>query len=157
MTEAAIGVTTLPFGELLATVAREIAEAQINLDHASILQAEHFAGFAPRRDPHSGTMVDENDHPSDLPEIVDTRVEFGDERLALAALGFVPTFYRFVESVLDLRVDVRLQQSPDGKKTLCTAPIDARYQAKYGLPAMQGTWLRASIVAVPGPQSAVDP
>lgn len=152
MPEAPFGIASVPFGELLAAVARGLADGQEMLDYASILQAETLAGFAPRRDRTTGVTVDEEGRPSSHPALTDTRIEFAGERVPLAALGFVATFYRFVDTVIELRVDAHLRKRANGETTLQTAPVDARYQAKYQLPPAQGIRLRAAIVAVPGPE-----
>ncbi len=151
MIEVATSQLDAPFGSLLAALARAVAQGQATLDCQSVLQAEHFAGFAPQRDEQTGTLLDEHGHPSSLPVLVDTRIDFGGGKIPLMAAGFIPAFYSFVETVIEVRIDVRMRRRPTGAHELRGAPIDARYQARYGVQAHSAAILRASIVPVPGP------
>ena len=70
-------------------------------------------------------------------------------------LGLFPTFYQFVETVLDVRIDLRLGVRLGARGSGVTGrPIGPAYQASYGYQAAVASSLRARIVPVPPPPQA---
>jgi hypothetical protein len=110
----------LPVGDLIRSVALGIAEAQFQLDKASMTVAELMSGQRLLRDLDTGKLITPDGEPTDLPVVIDSRIYFGyhyDERgrrvadrLSMMELGFVPTFYQFVDTTIELKLAVRITQ-----------------------------------------------
>ncbi|WP_045226920.1 LamG domain-containing protein [Methyloterricola oryzae] len=171
-----------PLGDVIRAVAVAVADGQFQLDQASMRAAEFMSGHVLRRD-ETGQPLAHADPPT-----FDTLVEFGyryDEngdahpnRLSLMELGFVPTFYQFVDTVIDVKLTLRLQRqsieadavsevwnSPDQprseiggrapgsrSKTLITATtVDARYASSYNFRADMTSRVSTKLVPIPPP------
>jgi hypothetical protein len=131
-------LTNVPFGELVKSTALAVADAQAELDKSALRVAEMMSGSAILRDPVTMLPIDANgrrpvrteggvyyasDEEGDKfePAIIDTRVFFGREldgtpvRMSMLELGFTPTFYQFVETILEVKIAVSLTQSIDNE------------------------------------------
>lgn len=129
-------LTNVPFGELIKSAALAVAEAQSELDKSALHVAEMMSGSLILRDPVTMLPIDANgkmpvrteggvyytskDTSEKFePTIVDTRVFFGREldgtpvKMSMLELGFTPTFYQFVETVIELKIAISLTQSVD--------------------------------------------
>ena len=82
-------LSDVPVADMVESLALGIAEAQLELDLTSARVAEMMTG--------KYTGVDGND--------VDVRLTFQDKELSLLELGFTPTFYQFVETILEVKVN----------------------------------------------------
>ncbi|HZF51546.1 MAG TPA: hypothetical protein VE093_22980 [Polyangiaceae bacterium] len=131
-------LTNVPFGELVKATALAIADAQSELDKSALRVAEMMSGSALLRDPVTMLPIDANGRmpvrseggvyytstESDEkfePTVVDTRVFFGREldgtpvKMSMLELGFTPTFYQFVETILEVKIAISLTQSIDNE------------------------------------------
>jgi len=120
-------LTNVPFGELIKSAALAIAEAQSEMDKSALRVAEMMSGSAILRDPDTMVPIDVNGQKpvrSEAgiyytsqdgsqkfePAIMDTRVAFGRElngapiQMSMLELGFTPTFYQFVETVIEVKI-----------------------------------------------------
>jgi hypothetical protein len=89
----------IPFGDLLASMGRGVAEAQFALDHMSSLVALTLSGHYQLVRAASG----------DWGVVAgDSRVSFTGEALSLLELGFTPTFYQFVDTLLEIKVSISM-------------------------------------------------
>ncbi|MCD8512326.1 MAG: hypothetical protein LRY63_02120, partial [Nitrincola sp.] len=76
-----------------------IAEAQLELDLVSLRIAQIMAGQDPGNETTDGQTA-ENPY----------RVEFTDgKKYSLLELGFTPTFYQFVDTVIELKMSISTQ------------------------------------------------
>lgn len=146
-------------GDLIRELALAIAHAQRALDAAALSVATWAGGRTVERDPISGApLVDEDG----APRVVDSRVPLGRRLvtdrdgttrieardLAWLELGLVPTFYSFIDTVIELKVAMRAR--PAGAAGgLGVTPADGRYAGLYGYPATDACALRARVVPVP--------
>jgi concanavalin A-like lectin/glucanase superfamily protein len=169
-----------PLADLIHAVALAVADGQFQMDKASLRAAEFMSGAALLRDMDSGQLLAPDGQPSDLPRLVDTRVYFGygyDEegkrvanRLSMMELGFVPTFYQFVDTVIDVKLTLRLHResaesgglqgtaategrSPrsKAKTVITTTPVDARYSRSYNFSAEMTSKVKTKLVPIPPP------
>jgi len=131
-------LTNVPFGELIKSTALAIAEAQSEMDKSALRVAEMMSGSALLRDPETMLPIDVNGRmpmrseggvyyasaagsEKFEPAIVDTRVFFGREldgtpvKMSMLELGFTPTFYQFVETILEVKIAISLSQSVDNE------------------------------------------
>jgi|GEM_PF-959648 len=174
----AIGqLANLPIGELFRSVALGIAEAQSSLDEASMAVAELM----------SGTRINADGTP------VDSRVFFGfsleeenidndkkkvirkPERLSMIELGFTPTFYQFVDTVIEIKLAVSLARveassspppgetaersrsdsvwsaGPRSSFAVTATPVDAAYSSSYNFKGEFVSTFKTKLVPIPPP------
>ena len=141
-------IREIHIAELIANIAYSMADAQVEFDEASTRVAEIF----------SGTERLENG------AVVDRRIPFGyqindgqriPQYLSMFELGFVPHFYQFVESVVDVVVCMRIKPNKDSaspqKYNIATVPVDATYANGYGIDREFCSRLKFEIRPVPPP------
>ncbi len=148
-------LAAVPIEELITNLGLGIAKAQFELDKNSTKIAQMMSG------------QDEKD-----------RVKFGkdddgnDVYLSLIELGFTPTFYQFVESIIEVKIAVNMTTSSsfsigsktetkkeeesgwwfsDKDKTVSTTTVDAKYSQKYDYSVEGSTSIRTKLVPVPPP------
>lgn len=184
--DAQIGqeVINLPMGEMIRNVAMAVADAQFQLDKSSMLVAEFMSGQRLVRNMDTGELVN-----PDSREPQDTRIYFGftyqEERddkgeiktdangnpimvrvpnkVSMLELGFVPNFYQFVDTVIEMKLTMRInkqvQKNPTselsaystGDYITTVAPVDASYSSSYNFSAEMATTVKTKIVAIPPP------
>src|SRR5574337_1855224 len=177
-----------PLADLIHAVALAVADGQFQMDKASLRAAEFMSGRMPLRDLDSGQLLTPEGQSSDVPTLVDTRVQFGylyddqgqrqTNRLSMMELGFVPTFYQFVDTVIDVKLTLRLHKQstdsgsrpgtpaadqgaggagagrspqPKTETVITTAPVDARYSSSYNFSAEMTSRVKTKLVPVPPP------
>jgi hypothetical protein len=96
-------------------------------------------------------------------ELVNTKVEMGDEEYSLLALGFTPTFYQFVDTFFECKMSVSMMESREfGASVSVTggfnvgfaavsATVSASYSQKYQYSAEASSLVRTKLVTVPNP------
>ena len=112
----------VPMGDMIRQMAFAIADAQMELDESSVRVAELMSGQYPLRDPE-GNLVDGEGKPTSKPVYVDSRVFFGEEkdkdgkitpsRASMMELGFTPTFYQFIETLIEVKISIRITRQTD--------------------------------------------
>jgi len=164
---------SIPIAEMIRTMAMAVADAQFELDKSSLMVAEFMCGRRPLRDPNTTELVGEDGKPTTEPVIVDSRIQFGFDivdgkrvprLLSLMELGFTPTFYQFVDTVIDVKLALRLNKvdRPIDPKTgraesggtqvvISAAPIDGAYSAGYNFNVELASTFRTKLVPVPPP------
>lgn len=160
----------VPMGEMIRDMALAIAEAQVALDAASLKVAEMMSGSMLELNAQ-GEPITGDDNPRD------TRVFFRNaegkaEKLSMIELGFSPTFYQFVDTIIEVKIAIRITtnqewntttssttetKSKDGflffsnNNTVQTTQVDGSYTSKYGYSAEGASLLRTKLVPVPPP------
>ena len=179
---------SIPFGDLIYSVASAIAEGQFKLDQAAMQVAEFMGGHPLLRDRETGQLLTPDGEVTTEAHSGNTLVYFGytyDEQgkrqpnmVSMMELGFVPTFYQFVDTVIDLKIAVRLRKSgssdlifsasitgagargaaspkktarPSSRAAVTATPIDARYASTYNYSADLTSTLSTKLVPVPPP------
>lgn len=176
----------VPMGDMIRQMAFAIADAQMELDESSVRVAELMSGQYPLRD-KDGNLVDATGKPTSTPVYVDSRVFFGEEkdkdgkltpsRASMMELGFTPTFYQFIETLIEVKISIRMTReintgskshdantviaskghssifSADSSSRLAVSAssVDATYAAKYSYSAEGSSLLRTKLVPVPPP------
>jgi hypothetical protein len=177
----------VPMGDMIRQMALSIAEAQLALDESGIRQAELMSGQVVLRD-EAGNLIDTEGKSSRVPVYGDTQVFFGysrktervdgadvvtmtPERVSMMELGFTPTFYQFIDTVIEVKIAITMteetQESRTNKgdsRTSCwtfgrngrsyqttVTPVDATYASKYSYSAEGSSLLRTKLVPVPPP------
>lgn len=161
----------VPMGEMIRDMALAIAEAQVELDAASLKVAEMMSGRV--------LELGENGEPlsgADIENPRDTTVVFGagpggPQRLSMIELGFSPTFYQFVDTIIEVKIAIKITRESEYSRTVSsktdskrwkgglfksgntvnTTQVDANYTSKYGYTAEGASLLRTKLVPVPPP------
>lgn len=174
-------LTSLPIGELVRSMALAIADAQFELDKASLIMAEFMSGRRPLRNPDTGAFVLDD---AGKPVMQDSLVQFGYSRdeqgnvtpnwLSMMELGFVPSFYQFVDTVIEVKLALRVNQvtapvdpatgdvmaAPVGSwggnarsngVMVTSTPIDAGYSSSYNFNVELASVFKTKLVCVPPP------
>lgn len=179
----------VPMGDMIRQMAFAIADAQLELDESSVRVAELMSGQYPRRD-EEGNLIDAAGEPTDKPVYVDSRVFFGEEtvdgklvpsRISMMELGFTPTFYQFIDTLIEVKIAIKITREIERKKSVqqkedattktsslefkrgamfakvtnrtsvTTTTVDASYSAKYSYSAEGSSLLRTKLAPVPPP------
>jgi hypothetical protein len=138
----------VPFPEMIKNLGVGIAEAQFAMDKVSIKIAQMMSGF---KADANGELIKDDDA-----FIV---LEQGGKGYSLLSLGFTPTFYQFVDTVIELKMSISMSTSSEVSlsakakvRTLCfSASVNASYSQKYQYAAEGSSVMRTKLVTVPAP------
>lgn len=146
----------VPMGDMIRQMALAIADAQVELDEASIHVAQIMAG-------QPTTIADETGTTTQEP----TTVRFGGQDLSMIELGFTPTFYQFIDTIIEVKIAIKITREYSSQQTfkgtrktfsagyggfrVTTTPVDATYSSKYTYSAEGSSLLRTKLVPVPPP------
>jgi hypothetical protein len=139
----------VPMGDMIRDMAFAIAEAQVKLDEASI----HTAAFMGRNE-----------------------IAFDNSTLSMIELGFTPTFYQFVDTVIEVKIAIKItreeieetqeltesRDSPSFFRRIfrgsraSTTTVDATYSNTYSYSAEGSSLLRTKLAPVPPPKALED-
>lgn len=165
----------VPMGDMIRDMAFAIAEAQIQLDANSVEVAEMMSGLK--------VIYDENG----VKAYDDSRVYFGHtydkdgkkipSRVSMLELGFTPTFYQFVDTIIEVKIAIKISQTEGSwtrevdttnetnttlslnikklkgsrNKKVTTSQVDASYSSRYSYSAEGASLLRTKLCPVPPP------
>jgi hypothetical protein len=175
-------LTSVPIGELVRSMALAIADAQFELDKASMLMAEFMSGQRLLRDPQTGALLLDADG---KPQTQESLIQFGytldgegqavPNAVSMMELGFTPTFYQFVDTVIEVKLALRVNQvaatidpatgeaqttpaggwNPGATRNngviVNSTPIHAGYSASYNFNLEFASVFKTKLVCVPPP------
>lgn len=147
-------LASVPFDEMIIAMGTAIAEAQFELDRLSARNLIMMSG------------LDKND-----------KVDFNGQQLSLLELGFVPTFYQFVDTLIEVKMVVKMSQTRESSRatsqssskvtlrrksgwfssssktsiSASTTTVDAKYSSKYNFSAEGSSLMRTKLVPIPPP------
>jgi hypothetical protein len=161
------------FSQLVGGMGQGIADAQLRLDMVSMQLAQMMSGqdYKLLKLDENGGFVFKDDKPVtiDMPAV---RIDFGGEELSLLELGFTPTFYQFVDTIIEVKVSINISRSVAAARSsvdvdsglslggnlvtgfsagLKVATVSASFAAKYQYSAEGSSLLRTKLVPVPPP------
>lgn len=167
----------VPMGEMIRDMALSIAEAQIALDASSMRVAEMMSGKVWQLNPNGTPMAESTS--TDNPNPRDTSITFPTfvdgkrvaTRMTMLELGFTPTFYQFVDTIIEVKVSISFASESSyqsqsssfhmsmaggfflgfGGGTVRTTSVSASYASKYNYSAEGASLLRTKLVVVPPP------
>lgn len=152
---------SVPIGEMVRAMAMAVADAQFALDRSSMMVAEFMSGRHPLRDAQTGQLVDGDGKATPDPVMVDSRIQFGfdivdgkrvPKAVSLMELGFVPNFYQFVDTVIEVKMALRVGKPASGDGVVISStPIDAGYASAYGFDLQLASVFKTKLVPVPPP------
>ena len=118
------------FALLVGGMGQGIADAQLRLDMVSMQLAQMMSGRDYKllvMDENGNFRLDENQRPLtiDMPAV---RINFGGGEYSLLELGFTPTFYQFVDTIIEVKVSVSIT-----RETTAIIEFDRRrFQSESG-------------------------
>lgn len=152
----------VPFPEMVRNLGVGIAEAQYQLDLVSLRIARMMAGYE---------VPEEGEESLLDPGAGDERkylVEFSDgKKYSLLELGFTPTFYQFVDTVIELKMSISMSRSVETSRTskrvsaaggaflfaaaATVSSVSASFASKYQYSAEGSSMMRTKLVPIPPP------
>lgn len=162
-------MTNTPFPEMVKLLGTGIAEAQYELDLVSLKIARMMAGYVPDPEPEPGGPTPA---PPSSPERT-MLVKLGDgNEYSLLELGFVPTFYQFVDTLIELKLSISMSRESNYSRSssqtsanvsgsvgffsasasMSVSSVSASYSAKYQYSSEGSSLMRTKVVPVPAPQ-----
>jgi hypothetical protein len=153
----------VPFPEMVQRLGVGIADAQLQLDLVSLRIARLMAGY------------DEEAEAETEGDGLKSRgylVKFGDgQEYSLMELGFTPTFYQFVDTVIELKMSISMSRETQVKRSsnsttvaaggfwtpfggggaVRATSVSASYAAKYQYSAEGSSVMRTKLVPIPPP------
>jgi len=137
-----------PFPQMVRQLGVGIAEAQYELDQSSFRLLQLLAGY---RQEDDGRLV------ADDSSLV--RLSQDSEPVSLLALGFTPTFYQFVDTVIEIKMAMSMSRSREvsasvnarARAIFYSASVNASYSQKYQYSAEGSSLMRTKLVTVPAP------
>ena len=163
---AAIGkqLTEVKVSNIVKTIGIGIAEAQFKLDTTSMRIAQMMSGT--KYD--SGKKNEDGDPIIAEPHLV----KFNGKNYSLLELGFTPTFYQFVDTIIEVKLSISMssqESMSESKKTLSAkggfvrlpipvmaggmkaSTVSSSYSAKFQYSAEGSSLVRTKLVPVPPP------
>ena len=153
----------VPFPEMVQRLGVGIAQAQLQLDLVSLRIARLMAGYDEEaEDKKEGDGVKAKTY----------LVKFGDgNEYSLLELGFTPTFYQFVDTVIELKMSISMKTETEFKRSssasvtkggafwtpfggggsVSTSSVSASFAAKYQYSAEGSSLMRTKLVPIPPP------
>lgn len=151
----------VPFPEMVESLALGIANAQLDLDRVSMRIAQMMSGNEYQEEGEGDEVIT---HKAE-------RVKFGDGDYSLLELGFTPTFYQFVDTIIEVKMSISMSRSTEESRSRKTVSgkaafggfaffgggamkvttVSASYASKYSYSAEGSSLLRTKLVPVPPP------
>ena len=129
-----------PFPQMVRSLGVGIAEAQLELDLVSLKIARMMAGYAVDEEDADGNPL--SDAEAAKPRFL---VEFADgQKYSLLELGFTPTFYQFVDTVIELKLSISMKTETASERKTSTSQVTA---GGFAFPFVAGGSVRASSVS----------
>ncbi|HSF94898.1 MAG TPA: hypothetical protein VLA52_07710 [Thermohalobaculum sp.] len=157
-----------PFPEMIRLLGVGIAEAQYELDLVSLKIARMMAGYAPDPEPEEGQPPPVVASPPERNMLV----QLGDgNEYSLLELGFTPTFYQFVDTLIELKMSISVSRETNISRSstqvrasvkgsvgffsatakMNVSSVSASYSSKYQYSAEGSSLIRTKLVPVPAP------
>ena len=153
----------VPMGEMIESMGLAIAEAQYSLDEVGMRLAQMMSGE------YEVETVDADGNGSK--ETRTSLVTFDGEQLSLLELGFTPTFYQFVDTIIEVKISISMSLEINksrtrktksasasaggflfyGKAKMRSSSVSASYSSKYQYSAEGSSLLRTKLAPVPAP------
>jgi hypothetical protein len=146
----------VPFGEMITSMGLAISRAQFQMDRVSLEIAQVMAGQEFEVTDEEGTTTTER-----------LLVEFDGEQLSMLELGFTPSFYHFVDTIIEVKVSISMAREVSYSRSTFSGKMDsyfalfaagasvssvsAKYATKYNYSAEGSSLIRTKIAPVPPP------
>jgi hypothetical protein len=155
----------VPFPAMIKSMGLAVAEAQFELDRVGLRMAQMMSGK------YQVEVQDPDDPDKTVVEERQAYVEFDGKQLSMLELGFTPTFYQFVDTIIEVKISISMSYSSEYKRTVAksstsagvafgffTAGVSARsssvsasFASKYQYSAEGSSLMHTKLVPVPPP------
>ena len=156
----------VPFAEMVKKLGLGIAEAQFALDEVSLRLAQMMSGE------YEVEIPDADDPEKTTIEKRTAYVTFDGQQLSMLELGFSPTFYQFVDTIIEVKMSISMSTEREytrksstrtvsaygggflffGGGKIRTTSVSASFASKYQYSAEGSSLLRTKLVPLPPPQ-----
>lgn len=134
-----------------------IAQAQFELDRMSMRLAQMMSGkeYEEEVENPDGTLTTVKRDA--------VKVQFNNKEYSMLELGFTPTFYQFVDTIMEVKMSISLSTQSSASSTqvkgkvsggffsVSAAAVSASYASKYQYSAEGSSLIRTKLVPVPPP------
>ncbi|HEX6374521.1 MAG TPA: hypothetical protein VFZ91_02260 [Allosphingosinicella sp.] len=155
---------SVPFPEMVRNLGVGIAEAQFQLDLVSLKIARMMAGYEVPEERDDGAPPLPGEDSAERKYLV----EFNDgSKYSLLELGFTPTFYQFVDTVIELKMSISMSRSVETSQkssrvsaaggaflfaaAATVSSVSASFASKYQYSAEGSSVMRTKLVPIPPP------
>jgi len=130
----------VPFDKMIENVAAGIANTQHELDKISLQILKTMSA------------VDDNGRYDDNLKIPFGRDDSGKlVKYSLLELGFTPSFYQFVDTVIEIKMAISMTESKEKSVSINANAVNASYCSKYQYKVEGSTMVRTKLVTLPAP------
>lgn len=154
-----------PFADMIRSMGLAVAEAQFALDEVGIRLAQMMSG-------KYEVEEEDPDNPGETRTVEKTSlVRFDGQDLSLLELGFTPSFYQFVDTVIEVKISISMTQQIEQQRsrktrslkaagglfmgmggiTARTSTVSASFASKYQYSAEGSSLMRTKLVSIPAP------
>lgn len=154
----------VPMGDMIRQMALAIADSQVALDRASMDVADFMSRarveFGVERDNDGKPIADTSDGAAPG--------AYKKKKYSMLELGFSPTFYQFVDTIIEVRIAIKVTLDIEDKAnyktrsatygfkkgtgvTVQTSQVDGTYTSKFGYSVEGSSLLRTKLVPIPPP------
>lgn len=146
----------VPFAEMVTSLGVAIGRAQFELDRVALQVAQIMAGQEYDVTDDEGNTTRER-----------ILVQFGGEELSMLELGFTPSFYHFVDTIIEVKVSISISRSTSYSRSTFSgsvssyfalfaagakvSSVSASFATKYNYSAEGSSLIRTKIAPVPPP------
>ena len=133
-------LASVPFDKMIETVAVGVANTQHELDKISLQILKTMAAV------NEFGAYDEG-----------LKMPFGKDetgspvKYSLLELGFTPSFYQFVDTMIEIKMAISMSQSEEKKIKVKGSAVNASYCGKYQYKVEGSTTIRTKLVTLPPP------
>lgn len=155
----------VPFPAMIKSMGLAIAEAQFELDRVGLRMAQMMSGK------YEVELPDPDDPSKTVTQEHEAYVTFDGKQMSMLELGFTPTFYQFVDTIIEVKISISMSYSSSyERKTASSATnagvafgffsagvsarsssVSASFASKYQYSAEGSSLLRTKLVPVPPP------
>lgn len=155
----------VPFPEMIKSMGLAIAEAQFELDRVGLRLAQMMSGR------YQVEVPDPDDPSKATVEEREAFVSFDGKELSMLELGFTPTFYQFVDTIIEVKISISMSYQREVKNSSSrsslaasgvmqaifgginarVSSVSASYASKYQYSAEGSSLMRTKLVPVPPP------
>ena len=127
----------VPFGDMVQQLAGAISWGQYQMNRTSV----EIAKLMSSKDEENGIAI-------------------GTDKLSLVEAGFLPTFYQFTDTIIEVKIAITMAMSKDisvavkakGGYGAFSATVNASYSQKYSYSVEGSSLIRTKITPVPPPE-----
>ncbi|MBL9102643.1 MAG: hypothetical protein JNL82_16980 [Myxococcales bacterium] len=155
----------VPFPAMIKSMGLAVAEAQFELDRVGLRMAQMMSGK------YEIEVPDPDDPDATVVEQREAYVDFDGKKLSMLELGFTPTFYQFVDTIIEVKISISMSYTAAHERKASksstnagvafgfmsggvharSSSVSASFASKYQYSAEGSSLMRTKLVPVPPP------